>query len=70
MILISNLIDSPLQAVGFMPELSSDIDVGGSGSHRETNNQGSLHELMRVISKYFSILASSWLGFIGIDNKV
>ena len=55
------LIDSFLKLDLFIPELSTNVDVGSLGAHAEANHEGAFDELMRVVSEDLAILASAWL---------
>jgi len=53
-----------------MPKLASDIDVGSLGSHTVAYNKGSFHQLVRIESQDFSVLASARLRLIGINDEI
>merc|ERR1719400_1763539 len=67
---IIGLPDGLLQIGSLVVELSSDVDVTSPGTHSGTSNQAALHQGVRVVAHDLTILASSWLAFIGIDNQV
>lgn len=64
------LIDCFLQAVGLVPELASDVDVGGFGPHSEPDHQCPFDQFVGVASHDLSVLAGARLGFIGVDDEV
>jgi hypothetical protein len=68
--LLIGFIDSLLKTVGLMPELSSYINIGSLGLHTKTNDQSSFDKLMRIMSQDFSVLASTRLRLIRIDNQI
>jgi hypothetical protein len=55
------LINCALELNLLIPELASHVDVSGLGSHTETNNESAFDELVRIVSKDFSILACAGL---------
>lgn len=64
------LVDGLLELALFVPELSSHIDVSGLSSHRESDNQSSFYQFVRVVTHNFPVLTGSWLRFISVDNQV
>ena len=67
---IISLPDGLLKVGGLVVELSSDVDVPSSGTHGSTSHQASLHQGVRIVAHDLTILASSWLTFISVDNQV
>ena len=64
------LLNCSIELKSFIPEFTSNIDVSSLGSHGESDNEGTLDKLVRIMSQNFSIFASSWLGLISIDYQV
>merc|ERR1712181_198385 len=67
---IIGFLDGLLQVGGLVVELSSDVDVASSGTHGGTSNQATLHQGVRVVTHDLTILASSRLTFVSIDDQV
>ena len=63
-------INSLLDNCSFIPELSTDINIGSSCTHGKTYNQSSFNELVRIVTKNLSIFASTRLGLISVNDKV
>ena len=66
--LLISFVDSLLQTIGFVPELSSHINISSFCSHAEPNDECSFHQLVGIVSQYFSIFTGAWLRLITIDN--
>jgi len=64
------LVNGTLELDLLVPELTSDVDVGGFGAHAETDDKCTFDELVWVVSKNLTILARAWLGLICVDNQV
>ena len=64
------LINGFLELDLLIPELATNVNVGGLGSHSKTDDEGSLYELVRIVSQDFSVLARSWLRLIRVDHQV
>jgi hypothetical protein len=54
-------IDCLLQLKSLVPELTSNVDVSGLGTHGEPNTESALYELVWIVTQYLSILASTRL---------
>ena len=67
---IIGFLDGLLQVGGLVVELSSDVDVASPGTHGSTSNQAALHQGVRVVPHDLTILASSRLTFVSIDDQV
>merc|ERR1719504_618076 len=67
---IVGFLDGLLQVGGLVVELSSDVDVASPGTHGGTSNQAALHQGVRVVTHDLTILASSRLTFVSIDDQV
>ena len=67
---IIGFLDGLLQVGGLVVELSSDVDVASPGTHGSTSNQAALHQGVRVVTHDLTILASSRLTFVSIDDQV
>merc|ERR1740129_137380 len=67
---IIGFLDGLLQVGGLVVELSSDVNVASSGTHGGTSNQATLHQGVRVVPHDFTVLASSRLTFVSIDDQV
>ena len=65
-----SLINCTLELDLLIPKLTTNVDVGSLCSHTESDNKSTLNELVRVMPKDFSILASTRLGLISVDNEV
>ena len=68
--LLIGLIDSSLELVHLIPELATDVDVSGLGAHTESDDEGTLDELVGVVTEDFTVLAGTWLRLIRVDNEV
>ena len=62
--LLVGLINGSLKLDLLVPKLTSDVDVGSLGTHAKTNDKSTFNELVWVVSKDLTILASSWLRLI------
>jgi hypothetical protein len=51
-----------------VPELSADVDIGGLGSHGETDNQCALDQFVGIATQNFSIFAGARLRLVGVDD--
>lgn len=68
--LLVSLGDGSFDLESLVPELASDVDIGSLGSHSVADNEGALDELMWIVSQNFSVLASSRLGLISVDDQI
>ena len=68
--LVISLLDRTLQLKSLIPELASDVNVRGLGAHGETNEKRTLDELVRIVSKDFSVLAGAGLRLISVDDQI
>ena len=59
-----------LHVASLVVELSPDVDVGCSGSHAASSHQTPLHQLVRIVSHYLSVLAGSRLSLISVHNQI
>lgn len=64
------LCDCLLELESLEPKLTSDVDVAGLCLHGRSDDQGSLHKLVGVMSEDLSVLACSWLRLVGVDDKI
>lgn len=64
------LVDSVLENSSFVVELATDVDVGGVGVHSTTHHQATLDQLLGVLAHDLSVLASTGLTLICIDNQI
>ena len=62
------LIDCFLKAVGLVPELASDVDVGCLGPHCESNHKCSFYQFMGVTPHDLSVFACAWFGLVGVND--
>jgi hypothetical protein len=62
--------DCHLNVGSFVVKLSSNVDVGSAGSHSSTGNETSFDELVRIVAHNFTIFASAWLAFVGVNHKI
>ena len=53
------LVDCLLETVGFVPELSADVDVGGFSAHGEADDECAFDEFVWVSAEYFSVFAGA-----------
>ncbi|WPK23735.1 hypothetical protein PUMCH_000980 [Australozyma saopauloensis] len=65
-----SLVDGLLQHNGFVIELTTDVNVGGSSVHTSTSQQTALNQLVRVLSDDLTILTGTRLTLIGINDQV
>jgi hypothetical protein len=65
-----SLVDSLLDMRGFLVELSTDIDVGGSRIHGASSDEAAFDEFMGIAAKNFTILASTGFTFVGINDEI
>jgi hypothetical protein len=54
--------------IDLIPELTAYVNISGLSAHRETDNQRTLDELVRVVTQNLSVLASTRLRLIRVDN--
>ena len=54
----------------FVPELTTDVDVGSLGPHAKADDKGAFNKLVGVMAQDFTILAGSRLGLISVDHQV
>lgn len=59
-----------LQAIGFVPELTPYVDVGGFGPHGKTYNQSAFNEFVWIASQDLSVLAGTGFGLIGVNDEI
>lgn len=64
------LVNSLLDMRGFLVELSTNVNVGGSRIHGASSDEAAFDEFMGITAKNFTILASTRFTFIGINNKI
>jgi hypothetical protein len=64
------LLDSALEHCSLVVELSSNIDVGGSGVHGTPSDEAALDQLVWVLAHNLAVLAGSGLTLIGVDDQV
>lgn len=63
-------VDGPLEYGCFMVEFATDVDVGGVGVHRTTDNEATLDQLVGVLAHDLTVLACARFTLIGVDNQV
>mmetsp|Transcript_13075 Transcript_13075/g.19572 ORF Transcript_13075/g.19572 Transcript_13075/m.19572 type:complete len:282 (+) Transcript_13075:359-1204(+) len=54
----------------FCPKFSADINISSACAHCSSSDDTSLYKFVRFVPHDFSVLASTWFGFISIDDKV
>jgi hypothetical protein len=62
------LLDCTLKLVDLIPELTAYVNISGLSAHGETDNQRTLDELVRVVTQNLSVLASTRLRLVRVDN--
>mmetsp|Transcript_4744 Transcript_4744/g.9940 ORF Transcript_4744/g.9940 Transcript_4744/m.9940 type:complete len:202 (+) Transcript_4744:1162-1767(+) len=65
-----SLIHSLLESIGFIVELSTNVDIAGLGFHGKASKESSFNECVGVFSQNLTIFASAGLRLISIDHKV
>lgn len=64
------LLNRSLELEALVPKLTTAVDVGGLGTHAESDNEGAFDKFVGVVTEDFSVLASTRLGLISIDDEV
>ena len=63
-------INCALQLDLFIPEFTTNVDVGSFGSHAEADNEGAFNKLVGVMTENLAILACAGLGLIAINDEI
>ena len=69
-IMRARFFDRALENLRALGKLAADVDVGRLRVQRETGDQDSLEELMRIFVNDVAILERARLGFVGVANQV
>ena len=64
------LLDGAVEAVGLVPELTTDVDVRGLSAHGEASEESTFDKLVRVVTHDLTVLARAGLGLVGVDDEV
>merc|ERR1711973_503242 len=64
------LFDGDLEVCCLVVEFSSDVNVSGPCAHSTSCDQASFNQLVGVVTHNLSVLASSWLSFVCVDDEV
>jgi hypothetical protein len=64
------LSDRRLQMLALPDEFAAHIDVAGVCPHRETRDQATLDQEMRIVPHDLAVLAGAGLGLVGIDHEI
>src|SRR6266404_6208033 len=67
---LSRILDGALENLRALGELTADVDVGCLCTERETRDQDSLDQLVRVLVNNVAVLESPRLRFIGVADQV
>mmetsp|Transcript_16636 Transcript_16636/g.55431 ORF Transcript_16636/g.55431 Transcript_16636/m.55431 type:complete len:204 (-) Transcript_16636:334-945(-) len=62
--------NSFLQGNIFIVVFSTNVDVSSLGEHGSTNNQTSVHQLVRLMPENLSVLACAGFTLIGVHHKI
>src|SRR5207342_3375622 len=64
------LVDRGLKPFALAYEFAAHIDVTGARAHRETGDQATLDEKVRIVPHDLAILAGAGLGLVRIDDQI
>mmetsp|Transcript_13585 Transcript_13585/g.38917 ORF Transcript_13585/g.38917 Transcript_13585/m.38917 type:complete len:207 (+) Transcript_13585:780-1400(+) len=62
-------VNSLIQHHCLVEVFATDVDVCGAGTHGVSGHQASFDQLVRIFSHNLAVLASSWFGFVSVDNQ-
>jgi len=65
-----SFLNCSIELKSLIPELTSNVNVGGLGSHGESNDKCTFDKFVRIMSHDFSVLACSWLRLICVNHQV
>lgn len=63
-------VDGPLEDGCFVVEFTTDVDVGGGGVHRTTDNEATLDQFVGILAHDLTVFACARFTFIGVDDQV
>ncbi len=66
----ARLVDGMLQMVGFLAELTANINIRRHRADGETADQATFDELMRVVAHHVAVFAGAGLALIRIHHEV
>ena len=65
-----SLIDRALQGFALAHELAAHVNIASMRAHRETGQQATFQQFMRLVAHNIAVFARARLGLVGVDDQI